>query len=133
VRSDEDVRLLEEELLDRYGTPPAPVARLLSVASFRARARAAGISEVTAQGKYIRFHPVELPDSRVVRLNRLHPKSLYKAPVRTMLVPRPQPAGFGAQPPRDEELLDWARQVIDGVIEPGAGLGAKPVSEETGS
>ena len=133
VRSDEDVRLLEEELLDRYGTPPAPVARLLSVASFRARARAAGISEVTAQGKFIRFHPVELPDSRVVRLNRLHPKSLYKAPVRTMLVPRPQPAGFGAQPPRDEELLDWARQVIDGVIEPAPGVGAKPASEETGS
>ena len=137
VRSDEDVRLLQEELIDRYGTPPAPVARLLSVASFRARARAAGISEVTAQGKFIRFHPVELPDSRVVRLNRLHPKSLYKAPVRTMLVPRPQPAGFGAQPPRDEELLDWARQVIDGVIEPGsgpgAGVGARPGSEETGS
>ena len=115
--------------LDRYGTPPEPVARLLAVASFRARARDAGISEVTVQGKYVRFHPVELPDSRVVRLNRLHPKSLYKAPVRTMLVPRPQPAGFGAQPPRDEELLDWARQVIDGVIEPGSGperAGASP-------
>ena len=94
--------------------------RLLSVASFRARARAAGISEVTAQGKYIRFHPVELPDSRVVRLNRLHPKSLYKVPVRTMLVPRPQPVGFGAQGPRDIELLDWARQVMDGVVAPEA-------------
>ncbi len=128
VRSDEDIRLLREELLDRYGTPPDPVARLLSVASFRARARMAGISEVTAQGKYIRFHPVELPESRVVRLNRLHPKSLYKAPVRTMLVPRPQPAGFGAQALRDVELLDWARQVIDAVVEPGDGR-----VKETGS
>jgi transcription-repair coupling factor (superfamily II helicase) len=118
VRSDEDVRLLREELLDRYGTPPPPVERLLSVASFRAHGRDAGISEVTAQGKYIRFHPVDLPESRVVRLNRLYPKSLYKAPVRTMLVPRPQPAGFGGQAPRDEELLDWARKVIDSVIEP---------------
>jgi transcription-repair coupling factor (superfamily II helicase) len=126
--------MLREELVDRYGDPPAPVARLLSVASFRARARDAGISEVTSQGKYVRFHPVDLPDSRVVRLNRLHPKSLYKAPVRTMLVPRPQPAGFGAEAPRDEELLDWARQVIDSVIEPdGAGKRAKNVSEETGS
>jgi len=140
VRSDDDVRLLREELLDRYGTPPDPVARLLSVASFRARARDAGISEVTAQGKYIRFHPVELPESRVVRLNRLYPKSLYKAPVRTMLVPRPQPVGFGAQAPRDEELLDWTRQVIDSVIQPGDGqpgsqnwAGAKRGSEETGS
>ncbi|MCW2848806.1 MAG: mfd [Marmoricola sp.] len=118
VRSDEDVTLLRAELVDRYGEPPDPVVRLLAVASFRARCRDAGISEVTAQGKYIRFHPVELPESRVVRLNRLYPKSLYKAPVATMLVPRPQPAGFGAPAPRDVELLDWARQVIDGVIEP---------------
>ncbi|MET0837191.1 MAG: TRCF domain-containing protein, partial [Marmoricola sp.] len=124
VRTDEDVRLIHEELLDRYGTPPEPVSRLLAVASFRARARDAGVSEVTVQGKYVRFHPVDLPDSRVVRLDRLHPKSLYKAPVRTMLVPRPQPSGFGAQPPRDEELLTWARGVIDGVI---------PTREETGS
>ena len=124
VRSDEDVRLLREELVDRYGTPPDPVVRLLSVASFRARARFAGISEVTAQGKYIRFNPVDLPESRVVRLNRLYPKSLYKVPVRTMLVPRPQPMGFGVQGPRDEELLDWARQVIDSVIEPGKETGS---------
>jgi transcription-repair coupling factor (superfamily II helicase) len=133
VRSDDDVQVLREELVDRYGNPPEPVERLLSVASFRTRARDAGISEVTGQGKYIRFHPVELPDSRVVRLNRLYPKSLYKAPVRTMLVPRPQPAGFGAQAPRDEELIDWARQVIDGVIQPGAVAGAERGSEESGS
>ncbi len=126
VRSDADVATLQEELVDRYGTPPEPVTRLLAVASFRARARAAGLSEITVQGKYVRFHPVELPDSRVVRLNRLHPKSLYKAPVRTMLVPRPQPSGFGAQAPRDEELLAWARQVIDGVID-------KTPAEETAS
>jgi transcription-repair coupling factor (superfamily II helicase) len=124
VRSDEDVRLLHEELLDRYGPPPETVTRLLAVASFRAFARDAGLSEVTLQGKFVRFHPVVLPDSRVVRLNRLHPKSLYKAPVRTMLVPRPQ-SGAGGQSPRDEELIAWARQVIDGVI---------PMTrEETGS
>ncbi len=128
VRSDEDVDLLREELVDRYGTPPDPVTRLLAVASFRARARAVGLSEITVQGKYVRFHPVDLPDSRVVRLNRLYPKSLHKAPVRTMLVPRPQPPGFGAQPPRDEELLAWARQVIDAVVDPG-----ETQKKETGS
>ena len=79
VRSDDDVRLLHEELLDRYGNPPAPVASLLQVARFRARARQAGIAEVTMSGKFVRFAPVSLPDSRVVRLNRLHPKSLVKA------------------------------------------------------
>ena len=118
VRTDADVALLREELVDRYGEPPDPVVRLLAVASFRARCRAAGLSEITLQGKYLRFHPVDLPESRVVRLQRLYPKSLVKAPVRTMLVPRPQPAGFGAPPPRDEELLEWARLVIDAVIDP---------------
>jgi transcription-repair coupling factor (superfamily II helicase) len=120
VRSDDDVDALREELTDRYGEPPAAVTRLLTVASFRARCRDAGLSEISAQGKYLRFHPVTLPDSRVVRLERLYPKSLLKAPVRTILVPRPQPPGFGAPAPRDEELLAWARQVIDAVVDPRA-------------
>ncbi len=113
VRSDEDVALLREEMLDRYGEPPAEVARLLEVARFRGRVRQAGLTEVTAQGKYVRFTPVDLPDSAVVRLNRLHPKSVVKAGVRTMLVPRPLSPTF-----RDEELLAWTRKVIDTVIDP---------------
>jgi transcription-repair coupling factor (superfamily II helicase) len=117
VRSDEDVALIREELVDRYGEPPAPVSSLLEVARFRARARAAGLSDVTVQGKYLRFAPVELPDSGVVRLNRLHPKSLVKANLRTILVPRPSTAVVGGTPIRDEALLAWARQVIDTVID----------------
>ncbi|MCZ4500466.1 MAG: transcription-repair coupling factor, partial [Marmoricola sp.] len=120
VRADGDVEVLREEMVDRYGAPPAPVERLLEVARFRARCRRAGISEVTSQGKYLRFAPVELPDSRVVRLNRVYPGSLLKPGVRTMLVPRPQPATFGAPAPRDEELLAWAGRVIDAVIDPQA-------------
>jgi len=118
VRADGDVDVLREEMVDRYGAPPAPVERLLEVARFRVRCRRAGISEVTSQGKYLRFAPVELPDSRVVRLNRVYPGSLLKPGVRTMLVPRPQPATFGAQAPRDEDLLAWAGRVIDAVIDP---------------
>ncbi|HEU4566710.1 MAG TPA: transcription-repair coupling factor [Marmoricola sp.] len=118
VREDEDVRLLREEMQDRYGDPPAPVERLLAVARFRARARRAGLHEVTVQSRYIRFAPVELPESRVVRLHRLHPKSVHKPGLRTMLVPRPQPAGFGSQPLGDDELLAWARDVIEQVVDP---------------
>ena len=40
VRADDDVDLLREELVDRYGEPPEAVASLLLVARFRARARA---------------------------------------------------------------------------------------------
>jgi transcription-repair coupling factor (superfamily II helicase) len=113
VRAPADIEVLREEMADRYGAPPAPVTRLLEVARFRARCRAAAVSEVTVQGKYLRFHPVELPDSRVVRLNRVYPGSLVKAGLRTMLVPRPHAL-------RDEDLLTWAVGVIDAVIDPPA-------------
>ena len=118
VRSDEDVDLLNEELLDRYGEPPQEVVSLLLVARFRARARQAGIGEITIAGRNVRFAPVDLPESRVVRLNRLYPKSIVKAPVRTILVPRPQTAVVGGRPIAGIALLEWARQVIDAVIDP---------------
>jgi transcription-repair coupling factor (superfamily II helicase) len=118
VRSDEDVALIREELEDRYGDPPPAVASLLEVARFRARARQAGLTDVTLQGKYVRFAPVELPDSATVRLNRLYPKSIVKSNLRTMLVPRPSTAVVGGTPLRDEALLTWARQVIDTVVDP---------------
>ena len=123
VRSDDDVTAIREELLDRYGEPPLPVASLLEVARLRARARTAGLTDVTLQGKYVRFAPVELPDSARVRLDRIHPKSIVKPGVRTILVPRPTSNVVGGPPIRDEALLTWARQVIDTVID-SAGAGA---------
>jgi transcription-repair coupling factor (superfamily II helicase) len=118
VRSDEDVDLLLEELKDRYGEPPVEVQSLLFVARFRARARQAGIGEVTVAGKNIRFAPVTLPESRVVRLQRLYPKSIVKAPVETILVPRPHVGGVLGKPLDGIALLEWARGVIDAVIDP---------------
>jgi len=117
VRTGEDVNRIREELVDRYGEPPAPVASLLEVARFRARARGAGLTDVTLQGKYVRFTPVELPDSGKVRLDRIYPKSILKPGVRTMLVPRPSTAVVGGQPIRDEALLSWAREVVDTVVD----------------
>jgi transcription-repair coupling factor (superfamily II helicase) len=117
VRTDDDVTAIREELLDRYGEPPTPVVSLLEVARLRARARRAGLTDITLQGKYVRFAPVELPDSGKVRLDRLYPRSILKPGVRTMLVPRPQPANVGGPPIRDEELLAWARQVVDSVVD----------------
>ncbi len=118
VRSDEDVDAIEEELKDRYGDPPIVVVSLLLVARFRARARAAGIGEVTIAGRNVRFAPVSLPDSKVVRLQRLYPKSLVKPQTDTILVPRPQTAVVGGRPLDGIALLEWAKGVIDQVIDP---------------
>ena len=107
---------VREELEDRYGPLPTPVENLLHVARFRAHARTAGLAEVTLQGSLVRFGPVELPESAVLRLQRLYPKSLVKPAVRTILVPRPMTARVGGQPVRDVELLDWCRGVVDSVL-----------------
>ncbi len=118
VRSDEDVDLLAEEMVDRYGEPPQEVVSLQLVARLRARARQAGVGELTIAGKNVRFGPVTLPDSRVVRLNRLYPKSIVKSEVGTILVPRPGVPGATGQPVTGVALLEWARGVIDAVIDP---------------
>ena len=124
VRSDDDVDLLLEELKDRYGEPPVEVTSLLLVARFRARARRAGIGEVTIAGKNVRFAPVTLPESRVVRLQRLYPKSIVKAPVSTILVPRPHIGGVMGKPLDGIALLQWAHGVIDAVDRPGDRVGS---------
>ncbi len=112
----EDVIGVEEELLDRYGQLPEPVANLLAVARFRIHARRVGVTEVVAQGSFIRLTPVELPDSRAMRLARLYPGSLIKPATRTILVPRPMTARVGGQPVRDTALLDWLRDLADAVL-----------------
>ncbi|WP_112284682.1 transcription-repair coupling factor [Prauserella muralis] len=105
-----------DELVDRYGQPPAPVRRLLEVAAFRQVCRDAGVTEVTVQGNTIRLTPLPLADSQLVRLKRLYPKAVYKAVTSTVSVPKPTegPAGgrIGAPPLRDEALLEWCTKLI---------------------
>ena len=126
VRTDADVDVIAEEMVDRYGEPPQEVVSLQLVARFRARARQAGIGEATIAGRNVRFAPVSLPESRVVRLNRLYPKSIVKAPVETILVPRPGTPGATGRPLTGIALLEWARGVIDSVIDPPAEPSKEP-------
>ena len=121
----DDILAVHEELADRYGPLPEPVLGLLAVARLRAQARKAGLTDITQQGTYIRFAPVDLPESRQVRAQRLYPKTVLKPAVRTMLVPVPRdvpgarpgaPAPPGAPLLRDRELLAWCGQLIEAVF-----------------
>src|SRR5437660_73032 len=76
IDSPQDITAVRDELTDRYGAPPPPVLSLLEVARLRARARRAGLTDITQQGNYIRFSPVELPEPRQVTAQRLYPKTL---------------------------------------------------------
>jgi transcription-repair coupling factor (superfamily II helicase) len=112
----EGLEAVRDELVDRYGQPPSAVRRLLAVATFRHSCRAAGVTEVTNQGNTIRFAPLPLADSQLVRLKRLYPKAMYKEVTKTVSVPKPTegPAGgrIGAPALRDEELLDWCAKLL---------------------
>ncbi|MFZ0322906.1 MAG: TRCF domain-containing protein, partial [Actinomycetes bacterium] len=107
---------VRDELVDRFGPLPQPVQRLLDVATFRLLARRAGVTEVVVAGNHVRFSPVELPESRTLRLTRLHPGTLVKPAVRTILVPRPSTARVGGTPLRDAELLAWASELVRDVL-----------------
>jgi transcription-repair coupling factor (superfamily II helicase) len=120
IDSEADVTAVREELEDRYGALPPPVVTLLDVARLRFAARQAGLTDIALQGSHVRFAPVQLPDSRVVRVQRLYPKTLLKPTVRTMLVPVPKTGasggGFGGEPLRDAELLAWCAEVVRSVL-----------------
>jgi transcription-repair coupling factor (superfamily II helicase) len=108
VGSEADLAAVRDEIADRYGPMPEPVRNLVAVAAFRLHARRHGVTDVSLQGSAVRFSPVELPESKVMRLRRLYPKALYKTAVRTVSAPRPAL--------RDTALLDWARGLLDGVV-----------------
>jgi transcription-repair coupling factor (superfamily II helicase) len=142
IESDKDIISVAEELTDRYGPPPRAVLNLLEVARLRARARRVGLTDIAQQGNHIRFAPVELPDSRAVRVQRLYPRTLLKPAVRTMLVPVPEAGArsgshgggrgpgsgrasastasvtpIGAPSLRDGELLAWCEELIGEIFD----------------
>jgi transcription-repair coupling factor (superfamily II helicase) len=123
-----DAAALDEvraELTDRYGALPDVADALFDVAGFRNHAREAGLTDITAQGKFIRFAPLNLPESAQLRLKRLYPGTILKPAIRAILVPFPTTARIGGRPLRGTEVLEWARGLIDAVILADVGAAAK--------
>jgi len=128
-----DAAALDEvraELVDRYGPIPTAVAQLFDVAAFRNTVREVGLADVTAQGRYVRFAPVDLPESAQLRLKRLYPGTVLKPAIRTILVPFPTTARVGGTPLHGEAILAWAQTLVDAVIRgsvaAAAEVGARP-------
>jgi transcription-repair coupling factor (superfamily II helicase) len=109
---------IREELTDRYGSVPPEVDALFHIARLRIVARTAGLTDITAQGRYIRFHPVDLPESRALRLKRIHRGAIIKPATRTILVPVPREAKLGGAALRDTDIVAWAARLIEDVVCP---------------
>jgi transcription-repair coupling factor (superfamily II helicase) len=116
ANSEEDIRAVREELVDRYGKLPEAVENLLLVAGLRMLARACGVGEIVLQGSNVRFAPVELRESQELRLKRLHPRTVVKAPTRQILVPRPTTGRIGGKPVVGRELLAWTGEFLTTIL-----------------
>lgn len=105
------------ELVDRYGELPPAAKNLIAVASFKVHARTAGLTDVALAGNFIKFAPADLPESKVMRLNRMYPGSLVKPALNAILIPKPKTARIGGRDLADAEVLIWAEGVLEAIFE----------------
>ncbi len=122
AHDDAAIEAMRDEIQDRYGNIPKPVATLLEIARLRIEARDAGIQEIVLAGSTVRFGPVDLAESASMRLTRIYPRSTIKPATRTVLIPRPMTAALGGEPLRDVDLLEWVRAVIKVLASPVAAI-----------
>jgi transcription-repair coupling factor (superfamily II helicase) len=124
--SEEKIHEVVSEWTDRYGELPAAAQNLVEVARFRNRVRAAGITDVGAQGKFIRFAPVEeLPESRQLRMERMF-SGQHKASMKQVLLTKPTTKRIGGEDLTDGPLLQWLNEVYDALFAPPASSASPP-------
>ncbi len=100
VRDAAGVGDVRDELTDRFGTPPEPVERLLTLAALKAALRRWGVTELAVTPRdELRIGPVELTESRLVRIERLFPGARTRRDPDVVLLPLPNP--------RPADLVAW--------------------------
>ena len=117
ARSAEQVDDVLEELTDRYGPVPEATARLAALARLRALAAELGVREIVAQGKSVRFAPVDLPESARMKVTRLYPGTVLKPATRTIVVPAPGTNRMGGAALSGEEVVRWAEVLLRAVVQ----------------
>ena len=117
ARSGEQVDDVLEELADRYGPVPEATVRLAALARLRALAAQLGVREIVAQGKSVRFAPVDLPESARMKVTRLYPGTVLKPATRTIVVPAPGTNRMGGAALSGEEVVRWAEVLLRAVVQ----------------
>ena len=117
VKTKKEVDEISEELLDRFGKYVDPVEILLEVSKLRVIARKVGVSEIVQQGRFIKISPLELPDSRIIRLNRLYPGTQVRATIRAIQVPAPTTSLVNGQVLKNKEIINWVTKLVRDVFE----------------
>ena len=135
ARDDDHLRAAADEMVDRFGPLPVEVEHLMAVARLRNQARAVGVADILTQGTRIKLHPVELPDSKQVRLKRLYAGANYRAAAKTVQLPMPREGGaqrtLNAPNLRDMELLQWVADVLTDLLDaPKVSVAGSTAAEE---
>jgi transcription-repair coupling factor (superfamily II helicase) len=88
IRSEDEIEEVRKELVDRYGTPvPSPVDALFEVAKLKSLMADAGIVEAATVARKLRVRPIDLEESKQVRLQRILPGAEWKPATTTLLIP----------------------------------------------
>ncbi|MEU1208168.1 transcription-repair coupling factor [Nocardia sp. NPDC005825] len=113
AQDDSGLSAVVEELVDRYGPLPVEVGRLVSVAKLRLLARAYSIAEIGVTGTTVKVSPLQLPDSKQLRLKRLYPNATYRAATGIVQLPLPRVEdSVGAARVRDVQVLQFVADLL---------------------
>ena len=86
--SEDEIEEVRKELTDRYGEPlPQPVESLFDVAKLKSLMAEAGIVEAATVARKLRIRPIDLEESRQVRLQRILSGAEWKPSTTTLLIP----------------------------------------------
>jgi transcription-repair coupling factor (superfamily II helicase) len=115
-----DVALLRDELEDRFGPVPEPLANLMALQQARIKLGQAGARVVSFRGDRLAVTPIELDDEQAARLRSDLPQALYE-PGRSQVSLRvPQ------EPQERFPAVVHAADVLLAVV--GAGTAQEPLS-----
>ncbi len=107
-----DVERLREELEDRFGPVPEPLANLLALQRARIKLGQAGARAVSFRGDRLAVTPIDLDSARARRLREQLPEALYESGRSqvSVRVPREGPERFPAVVRAADVLLSVVRE-----------------------
>ena len=118
IRTEDDADDLTDELIDRFGDPPAGVNALIHVALLRGEAGKAGISDISQKGGMLYF---VVEDFSRERLSALYERPEYRGRVKLEAGRSPR---LGLKLRGGEKPIGAARSLVKAWADTAAGAGA---------
>jgi len=104
IRTEEEADDLTDELIDRFGDPPASVNSLIHVALLRGEAGKAGITDIIQKAGYLRF---TVRDFNMEKVSELYARPEYKGRLRVEAGSKPC---LSLRLPAKARVIDEARK-----------------------